>query len=305
MEKKISVVIPNYNGKELLAKNLKNVIKNCPNCEIIVVDDGSGDDSVKFIRHNFKNIKLVEHKFNKGFAHAVNSGVKQAKGELVVFLNTDVSPRVNFLDKSTKHFSQNSVFAVGFADYSHENGEVIIRGKGSAKFKKGFLTHEASDSKSGETLWVSGGSAIIEKKKFLELQGFNTIFAPFYWEDIDLSYRAWKSGYKCLFEPESKVDHYHQEGAIKKNYSNFYIKTISYRNQFVFVWNNIEDDFLLFEHLAWFPYHAIKAFLSLDFAFFAGFFLALSKIPKLITDYPSSTKSRLTDKEVLEKFAKL
>jgi len=303
---KISVVIPNYNGQDLLNKNLPKVIKTCPNCEIIVVDDASTDDSVDFLQKNFKRIKLIQLAKNKGFAHAVNEGVRKANGDLVLLLNSDVSPRANFLQRPLSHFNRGDLFAVGFADYSHENGKVIIRGRGGAIFDRGFVKHFALTSESGKTLWVSGGSGIFDRYKFLELGGFDVNFAPFYWEDIDLCFRAWQKGYRCLFEPRSKVDHYHEEGVIKKSKSEFFIKTISYKNQFLFVWKNISDPILILEHLLWFPYHFTKALLTLDLAFFSGFIWAILKLPQFIFDYQlPTTHYQLSDQEVLAKFARV
>ncbi|KKQ89761.1 MAG: Glycosyl transferase, family 2 [Candidatus Curtissbacteria bacterium GW2011_GWC2_38_9] len=319
---KISVIIPNYNGRQLLFKNLPNVIKNCADCEIIIVDDASGDDSVDFLQKNFRQIKVIQLAKNKGFAHAVNEGVRKANGDLVLLLNSDVSPQANFLPPALSHFKNESasqrIFAVGLADHSHENGKIVIRGRGGAIFKKGFVNHFALPSRSAETLWVSGGSGLFDKRKFLELGGFDTNFAPFYWEDIDLSFRAWRMGYRCLFEPMSKVNHFHQEGVIQKSRSEFFIKTISYKNQFLFVWKNITDPFWLLQHLFWLPYHLAKSMATFDLAFFAGFFWAIIQLPKLIFDYSlftmhldpqaqtrtASSAYSLSDREVLNKFAK-
>ena len=306
MAQKISVVIPNFNGYDLLAKNLPSILKHCPNCQIVVVDDASTDDSVNFINKNFKKIKLIQLPKNKGFAHAANIGVKAADGNLVLLLNSDVVPRVNFLKTALPHFDDDKVFSVGLADLSHEKGKIVTRGRGGGVFERGFLKHFALTAESGETLWVSGGSGVFDKKKFLELGGFDEHFAPFYWEDIDLSFRAWKKGYLCLFEPNSKVNHFHQEGAIKKSKSDFYIRSVSYKNQFLFVWKNIPDPFWLIQHLAWFPYHFAKAVITFDLAFFTGFLWALSQIPQLVLNYPNTELSnyQLTDREVLGKFAK-
>jgi GT2 family glycosyltransferase len=217
MAKKISVIIPNYNGKELLAKNLPTVVKNCPDCETILVDDNSTDDSVKFVKKNFKSVKIIENKKNKGFALSVNSGVLASKAQFIILLNSDVVPQKAFLKHAVAVIEKkNDLFAVGFADYSHENGGVATRGRGGAMFTRGLFNHFAANPKYGETLWVSGGSGIFDRRKFLELSGFDSIYSPFYWEDIDLSYRAWKKGFRSIFQPKSKVDHYHEEGAIKK-----------------------------------------------------------------------------------------
>lgn len=311
MEKKISVIIPNYNGKNLLARNLPQVLRTCQNCEVIVVDDGSTDDSVEFLKSLPANrrVKLIVNSQNLGFVKSVNRGVHLAKGELILLLNSDIYPHANFLKPLLGYFGKvgdsNEIFAVAIADESHEGDKIVVRGKGGATFKKGFVNHFAANVAPGETLWVSGGSGLFDRQKFESLSGLDPIYAPFYWEDIDLSYRAQKKGYKCLFEPKSRVDHYHQEGAIKKTYSPYFIKKVAYKNQFIFVWKNISDNFLLLQHILWLPYHFAIALIRLDVAFFAGFFWALAKLPTLVFNYElSTTSSKLTDKEVLRNFEK-
>src|SRR3990167_2922982 len=133
----ISIVIPNYNGRHLLEVNLPRVIKNAKGCEIIVVDDASNDDSVSFLKKNYKDIKLIEKKNNSGFSSTVNLGVGNAKGELVVLLNSDAYPEKNFLDNLIGYFNDPKVFAVGMLHRNIESGGTILRGRGVAEFKNG------------------------------------------------------------------------------------------------------------------------------------------------------------------------
>lgn len=303
MEKTVSVIIPNYNGEGLLKSNLPKVIKYLSNAELIVVDDASTDSSCDLIIKEFKSIKLLKLNKNSGFAKAVNRGVEAARGDFVILLNTDVTPKKNFLKQALDYFKNTDTFGVGFNDASHENGRVINRGRGGARFTRGFLTHFPLSTQKGFTLWVSGGSSIIDKKKFLELGGFDEVYSPYYWEDIDLCFRAWKKGYKCYFEPSIKVDHFHEAGSIKSTQSTFKIKSTAYRNQFLFVWKNIEDENLIFLHLLFLPYHFAKSIINLDYAFFSGFLLAIFNIPSL---YLSSDKNQynISDKEVLKLIGK-
>ncbi len=190
---------------------------------------------------------------------------------------------------------------MGLEDQSHENKRVIPRGRGGAIYKRGFLIHFAAIPERGVTLWTSGGSSIFDKNKFLKLGGFDEIYKPFYWEDIDLGFRAWRSGYYCYFEPLSKVDHYHQLGAIVKSSSTFRIKSVSYKNQFLFVWKNIGDYYLITLHIVWLPYHLLRAFLNLDISFFNGFFLAILSIPNLLVTNDTNDFI-ISESEVLSKF---
>lgn len=303
MAQKLSVIIPNYNGEDLLAKNLPQVLKNCPASEIIVVDDASSDSSQALVKRKFKNVRLLVNNKNLGFPVTVNRGVANAKGDLILLLNSDVSPRKNFCEPALSHFKNKKVFAVGLLDYSHEDGRIVRRGRGGATFKKGFLNHFAYPVKNGETLWVSGGSGIFVKKLFLELGGFDPIYSPFYWEDIDLSFRARLKGYICIFEPKSMVDHYHDQGAIKKTKKPFAVRVVSYRNQFIFVWKNIQDPVYLLQHLLYLPYHFIKALVSGDPAFAIGFIRALAKTPQMVFNPQYQVTERVvSEKEIIRKF---
>jgi GT2 family glycosyltransferase len=286
----ISVIIPNYNGENLLKKNLEKVFQEMSAYkegkeEIIVVDDGSSDGSLSFLADfskTHRNIKVVINKKNLGFAPTVNRGVETSNGDVIILLNTDVYPEVGFLEPLLKHFSNTNVFAVGCLDRSIENRNIILRGRGLGEWKRGFLSHRRGEVDKQNTLWVSGGSGAFKKTIWEKLGGLNELYAPFYWEDIDLSYRALKSGYEVLFESKSVVVHEHEKGVIKNKYSEFKIKTIAYRNQFIFVWENVTDFSLRVSHAAWLPYHLAKALVDSDWGFFLGFFEALILLPKVI-----------------------
>ena len=341
----ISIIIPNYNGEDLLKKNLPKVFEAVnyyskenkqslisdelkrslrpsadglnQKVEIIVVDDGSTDASasvISNIKYQISNIpiKLVRNEKNLGFSSTVNKGVKVAKGEIVVLLNTDVYPENNFLDPFIKHFNDPQVFAVGCLDKSIDlpagkagDGKVVLRGRGIGKWDRGFLVHSRGDINETNTLWASGGSSAFRKSIWEKLGGFNELYNPFYWEDIDLSYRALKSGYKVIFEPKSVVYHEHEKGAIKQKYSPFQIKTIAYKNQFIFVWENATDINLQFLHLLFLPYHFIKALLRGDLPFFIGFLKAFVLLPKIIQSSLKAQKFFIkTDREVIGEFKK-
>ena len=302
----ISIVIPNFNGKKLLEKNLPKVIEAIKNYkggkeEIIVVDDASTDGSRAYLREQ-KEIIFLENEKNFGFSSTVNKGVKKAAGEIVILLNTDVLPETDFLEPLLKHFQDEKVFAVGCMDKSIEGDKTVLRGRGLGEWKRGFLIHRRGEVDKTNTLWVSGGSGAFRKSIWEKLGGLNQLYNPFYYEDIDLSYRALKSGYKVLFDPKSIVVHSHEEGIIKSKYSSSQIKRIAYRNQFIFAWENATDFNLQALHFIWLPYHFVKALLRLDFEFFFGFFSALILLPKVIkSSLIAQRQFVLSDKELMSR----
>lgn len=243
----VSVVIPTFNTKDLLGKHLPRVVaafKNPRNKikEVIVVDDASVDGSARFVKEKFPEVRVIVHKKNRGFAASVNLGVRCAMGDLVVLLNSDVSPGEQFLERVLPHFHKPKVFAVSL----HEKGYGWAKGG----FRDGFIIHQPGHegSEAANTFWVSGGSGVFRRKLWLELGGLDEkIFAPFYWEDVDLGYRALKAGYRLLWEPDSLVEHIH-ESTISK-FSKKYRQRIQERNQLLFVWKNLSSPRLLRKHV--------------------------------------------------------
>lgn len=235
---KISIVIPNWNGASLLQKNLPQVVKakgysRNRIIEIIVVDDASSDNSLKILKKYFyKDVIVIKHKTNRRFAAAVNTGVKYAKGTHICLLNTDVVPHTSFLEHTIKYLENPGVFGVTL----HEIGY----GPAEGSFN-GFLQHRSGSESGGarETLWISGGSGVFSKKLYTSLKGFDQdLYAPFYWEDVDLGYRAHKRGYKLIWEPKAFVEHKH-ESINSSNFSAQYLSKIKERNELLFNWRNI------------------------------------------------------------------
>lgn len=238
----ITIAIPNYNGEKLLPKNLPNILAAGAD-EVLINDDGSQDSSVKIIQENFPQVKLLTNQQNQGFIPSVNKLFNEASGEVVVLLNNDVLVDKNFLKPLIKHFSSSKMFAVN----CHEEGQ----GWGKGSWKDGFyeFVKTEEDEQVHQSAWASGGSAAFNKKIWTSLGGFDPLFVPFYWEDVDLSFRALKAGFDILWEPKSLV--YHQHGTtINKAHSSKFVTRVKQRNQLLFIWKNITDKNLLAEHKA-------------------------------------------------------
>jgi len=294
-EYKVSIIIPNFNGRELVAKNLPKVLdaKDNPNnhiIEIIIVDDASYDDSVSYLKKNFPSVKLIKHKKNRGFSYSVNTGVRMAKGNLVVLLNTDVIPEKDFLESVLDHFADKKVFAVSF----RERGYYWAKGY----FKDGFVCHEqgGETNEVHDTFWVSGGSGIFRRKFWMELGGMDEkLLSPFYWEDIDLSYRAAKRGWKLLWESKSIVEHKHEATISKLKKS--YVQRIKERNELLFIWKNITSSNLIKKHVRGVLLRIVK-----HPGYIRIVFMALSKIKLVSKKRKKEIKETIISDEAL--FAK-
>jgi len=244
---KVSIIIPNYNGERLLEKNLPAVLKakeyRANNIlEIIVVDDASPDGSVDLLKKKFPEVKVVKHRINRGFSSSVNTGARTSTGNLLVLLNTDVIPERDFLVSVLPLFKDDGVFAVSLNEkkYSWAKG----------KFENGFVEHGPGikSKKVHDTFWVSGGSGVFRRDYWMSLGGMDEkLFAPFYWEDLDLGYRALKRGYKLIWDPNARVLHKHEStiGLLPGKY----VGRIRERNQLIFIWKNITSPILIRKHI--------------------------------------------------------
>ena len=236
---KVTIAIPNFNGSNLLKRNIHNVLKSGSD-EVIIIDDGSSDGSVNLIKSEFPGVNLLINNKNLGFIPSVNKLVNEASGDVVILLNNDVYVEPDFLEPLGDHFKNPKVFAVNL----HEEGEgpsIVFWKDGFYEFKRGEEKMEVQKS-----AWASGGSAAFRKSIWQELGGFDDLFAPFYWEDTDISYRALRRGYEILWEPDSRVKHEH-ETTIKR-FNRRYVRWVQQRNQLLFIWKNISEQKLLEDH---------------------------------------------------------
>lgn len=241
---KISVVITNWNGKSILQKHLEHIINTSPEAtEFIFSDDASSDQSVDYVKSlqkKYKNLKIIAHKTNQGFAQNSNNAVKKAVGDLVVLLNSDIHPKLGYISATLKHFSDPKLMGVSFAEVGHEN-------YGKAFWKNGYIQIEPGIStKTHIAAFICGGSSIVRRDIFLKLGGFDTIYKPFYFEDLDLGLRAWRSGYKLLFEPNSIVEHQHEQTISK--FPKQFVIYVKERNHLISVLRNITDKNMLWQN---------------------------------------------------------
>lgn len=296
--KSVSIVIPNWNDKDLLLENLPSVIKASEYkknniIEIIVVDDKSTDDSLEILSSRFKDkVKIIKHTKNRGFSASVNTGARSSKGDYLVLLNSDVSPSQDFLVSMFSLFNKDEkLFAVSMSEKGY--------GYSIANFKNGYieLTSAKHISKPAQTFYVSGGSAIYDKSKWKELGGLDErLLSPYYWEDLDICYRARKRGYYCLWNPESKVLYNHESSVSKLNKTK--VNLIRERNQLLVIWKNILSKRMLNRHIV-----ALLKRLVAHPGYIKPIIMALFKFPILLRSRRIEIKeSTVSDEAVFSSF---
>ena len=263
-----SIVVLNWNGKELLAQGLPSILKAVqvdghPH-EILVVDNGSTDGSAAYVERVFPEVRDLRLDENLGFAAGNNAGVRAARHDVVVLLNNDMVVEPGFLGPLLKGFGPKT-FAVSsqifHQDPSQRREET---GKTTAAFRRGMIDFSHREIEKSllrrayyPALWAGGGSSAFHRQKFLALGGFQELYSPAYVEDTDLSYQAWRVGWEVLWTPESIVHHKHRASSIRR-FSPSELQTLVTRNQFLFIWKNIQDWRLLCPHAIFLPWNCYR-----------------------------------------------
>jgi GT2 family glycosyltransferase len=238
-KKTISIVIPNYNGSKLLATYLPFAFTAIENAgvayEVIVVDDASTDDSVAFLKEHYRQVKVLVNAQNSGFSFTCNQGIAAAQHELILLLNSDVKLTPDYFEHQFKYFEADDTFGVMGRiidmDGDHIQDAARMPKFNGLKLKTDYFYYTNSNDDRLYTFYLSGANALIDAAKLKEIGGFYELFSPFYCEDMELSIRAWKLGWKCYYEHQSICRH--QVSATTKGLKKpKWIKSTYYRNRF-------------------------------------------------------------------------
>jgi GT2 family glycosyltransferase len=245
----ISAVVVNYNGSKILAGCISTLLNQTrPPLEIILVDNGSTDDSVRMVREKFPEVNVLRCEVNLGYAEGNNIGSKVAQGEFLVLVNNDAELDSRCLEQlSTSLSSEPDLVAV--------QGKVLRQGQpstldssGSYLTPIGFLYHIGFDKpdthvKESYVFSAKGVCMMIRRDLFHYLGGFDSDYFA-YFEESDFCWRAWIAGYKVKVVPTSLT--YHMVGYTSTKFTRGFIDYHSFKNRICSIIKNCESPNLLF-----------------------------------------------------------
>ncbi|MCK4667538.1 glycosyltransferase family 2 protein [Candidatus Dependentiae bacterium] len=304
----LSVIIPNFNGKKLFEKTLPlllSELQSVESYEVIIVDDSSTDDSVKYLKENFKNeIRVLKLKINSGFSKACNIGIETASGDYVLLINNDVVIKEAFINNLLQHFNK-QIFAVvpsiklpgekceeeGFTVISFSNGDLSIKmpNEKGLEFKikePTFIPHAVA------------ACAVYDRQKILKLGMFDEMFSPYFWEDVDLSLKALKLGWKIIYDPSVKVMH-KKSKTVKKYYKFTRRFIVNLRNRLLCTWSHLDSDKLIKKHFIYLTYLYEKGRVLKDKNILIGLNLAFEMLNEI-----ALKRKRIKHKISMEKIIK-
>jgi GT2 family glycosyltransferase len=199
----ISVIIPAFNAEKELAGCLKALqSQSLPPDQIIVVDDGSTDQTFQVA--NQHKVKVIRQA-NQGPATARNAGVAAAKGDLILFTDSDCEPEQTWVERMVKPFSNPQVMSVKGSYKTRQTA------RAARLIQCEFEERYQLLNKSKWIDFVDAHAAAFRKSAFVEIGGFDPGFPKANNEDVDLSYRFAAAGHKMVFVPGAVVYHHHPE----------------------------------------------------------------------------------------------
>lgn len=252
--RKVSVVILNWNGAEMLRTFLPSVVKytNPELAEVCVADNGSTDNSVDIVRNEFPSVRLIPFKDNYGFAEGYNKVMNNVDTDYVVLLNSDVEvtegwiePILSYMESHkdvaacqpkilSYHDKKKFEYAGASGGYIDKYGYPFCRGRVFDSLE----TDNGQYDTPADIFWASGAAMFVRREVYAAVGGLDPKFFA-HMEEIDLCWRLLSRGYRLVCIPESKV--YHVGGATlkkenpKKTYLNF-------RNNLLMMYKNLPSD---------------------------------------------------------------
>jgi GT2 family glycosyltransferase len=299
-----AILVLNWNGRPHLAGLLPSLQAaraafGRP-VALVVVDNRSSSDDVAWTRATFPDVEVVVTPRND-YLFSLNAVVAARPEEVVVILNNDMRVDAGFLAPLVAYFTDPATFAVAAAVYEWD-GSAPQTGVRRIRFERGWLTHwfEKEPDGSAYTAEAGGGCSAYRRERFVALGGFDRLFRPGYWEDFDLTYRAWRQGWASVFEPRSVI--YHRGGAtLGRTLDDPALRRLLVRNQTLCLLKAVGGWRFAAQVLLRLPYRVCYHALRGEPAVAAGMLAAVPRLPRALLARTRLGAARLSSTDILRR----
>lgn len=309
MTRPVSVVIPSLDDLDLFERHMPALFaeldRRAAGDEVVVVDDTGRNVLAAALAQRWPTIRTVAMPANAGFARAMTAGVEAARHELVFAMNADVLVRSGFLDPLVACLADPDVWAVvprillgGDAD-KIESWAFLRERNGLIELDQPAL----GDRQDGHALRLApvtfavGGACLYRRADFLAT-GFDPLYEPFYWEDIDWSWEGWRRGKRVLYQPASVVEHLHR-GTIGRRVRKEFVRAMVERNRLLFAWKHLDAPALQRRHLGALYRWALDTYLEDRREDLVWLAFALESLPQALASRARLQEPRRDAQEIL------
>jgi GT2 family glycosyltransferase len=285
----LSIIIPTANRPDLLRNCLRSVQANAPaDVEILVVADGYPVDACSAIEVDFPTVRLVHLPRRRGFCVAANAGIEAAHGEFIELLNDDTEVQPGWAEAALTAFSEPGIAAVAPLVLRWPDGQLIdsagdeYHRSGIARKRGHGQLLSAEFLAPSEVFGASASGAFYRRDVLLEVGSFPEHFGA-YFDDVDLSFRLRRAGFRVWYEPRSRILHH---GSGSHDAADRRLLEQQSRNEERLFWRHVEREQLwktLPEHAAVLAGKALKRWNRGEFLpFLAGRLQAFTELPSIL-----------------------
>ena len=237
----IDIIIPNWNGEEMLDMCLSSLRKQtCQKFTVTVVDNGSIDGSLDLLKDQYPEVRVLSFKENRGFSAAVNTGIKKTGNTWILLLNNDIEVAEECIEILRNHClnqDEFDLFALKMLSFDQRSmldgaGDGIMRG--GVGYRLGTMEQDGPHYQLRRNVFGACAGAALYRRTLFEAIGlFDEDFFA-YLEDVDLNLRAVRSGRKCFYLPDAKIYHI-GSGSTGSKINQFTIRLSTRNNIFIFI----------------------------------------------------------------------
>lgn len=290
----------NYNGLGLLKAMMPSWTKASRACprgsQVVVVDNGSQDDSRSWCQSHHPEAGWIQMPDNRLLC-AYNDALQRVSSPYVFIINNDVELPGNILPSLIQRLDDHEDAFGVMPRIVGENGESDVSTRFGGRFFHGHLGHQPLGQGAGGTLYLHGAAMLVRREMFLALGGFDPIF--FYQEDNDISYRAWRRGWSCWFEPEVVVRHLGSQTTEREYRRIVDRRALKEKANAIFVLKNIQHRLWLFNFAMWTILKLIKMLVTFDRQRAWAMVQVCCRLPQILT--ARSEQHCLPDVELMER----
>jgi GT2 family glycosyltransferase len=294
----VSAVVPCLDDRDLLAQHLPPLLaefeRRAVGDQAWVVDDTGGGVLAPWLAREFAPalgrgaLHCLSRAENGGFARALLDGARAAPHEVLFAMNPDIRVHAGFLEPLTAALADPRVHSVvpkillfgraeqveSLTEIEHERDVAYVRQRGLEGRAEPATEHSVPVN------YAIGGAMLLRRSEFLAQGGFDPLYEPFYYEDVDLGFAAWRAGRRVLYEPASVVEHHHR-GTIRKRVQGELVRAVIERNRYLFQWRFLDGEERLRRHLAALYRTAVDAHLRDEREELVWLLLALERLDEL------------------------